>query len=1091
MRPFLALTFFAFGLPALPAEAAALDVKGIESGLDMTWIMTASALIMFMQVGFLLLEAGMVRSKNSINVAQKNLLDFTFSVAAFALVGFTIAFGASHFDWFGFDWNYVGLQKITNYEAGFFVFQVMFCGTAATIVSGAVAERMRLSAYVIGSIFLSALIYPVFVHWAWGNALHDNSGAFLANHGFIDFAGSTVVHSTGAWLALAACLVLGARQGRFDEEGNPIRLAGHSPVLSAAGSLLLFIGWLGFNGGSTLKAGEGVTFIILNTILAGGFGAVAGHLLGYVQDGCYLPEKSVNGMLGGLVAVTAGCAVLTPFGAMVIGTIGGAIAIYANVYLEQKWKIDDAVGAIGTHGFAGVVGTIGLAFLAPADQLALSRLDQIFIQSGGALLNFVFCFFSGFGFFWVLNKAVGLRVNRKEEEVGLNVIEHATRIGVGHVEEAMENLVSGQLGFSQRLPTVPGDEAEKLTDLFNQLMINMEHEHRKLSELDALKAQSEEAERITALSNATFEGIAMLKNGIIIDGNQRLVELLGYRLDELVGNSVMQFREKGRPKDPDSIMTEDERDFYEVNLIAKSGERIPVAVRGRVINYKGDNVRIVCLVDLRERKAAERNMRIMAQRDALTGLANRSLFNEKLDFAVKNAIKAADSGLSTALILVDLDRFKNVNDVHGHQAGDLVLKEAALRLQSIVEPGATVARLGGDEFAVIQPNISFANQADDTGHRIVAEMARPIALNDSNSVMIGASVGIALCPEHARDADDLFSNADIALYHSKHSGRNICNMYRQGLNELMEKRRLLQADLETALEAGEFEVYYQPRAEANSLEISTYEALLRWNHPVRGLVSPAEFIPVAESCGMIIEIDSWVFHQACLASKGRFAGKHISVNVSPLQFQQKDFVAKIEAILARTGAQPSQLELELTESMLIEDDARGLSIMKMLKSIGLSLALDDFGTGYSSLSYLSKYPFDTIKIDRSFVAALGHEDNAVAIMKAIISLGAGLGMKVVAEGVETRDEILFLAHQKCDQLQGYLIGKPMPIDNCVTAAPADLVDFMNEQRDETSTDAQVAMLRRIVSAKEGSETSSISGQPDEVTSSDQAQSATG
>ncbi|WP_114008060.1 ammonium transporter [Cohaesibacter intestini] len=1065
MRRILAISTLAFGSSIVTAEASALNVRDVESGLNMTWIMAASALIMFMQVGFLLLEAGMVRSKNSINVAQKNLLDFTFSVAAFAIAGFTIAFGSSHYGLIGFDWKYLGLQKITTYEAGFFVFQVMFCGTAATIVSGAVAERMRLSAYVIGSIFLSVLIYPVFVHWVWGNALQDNPGAFLANLGFIDFAGSTVVHATGAWVALAACLVLGAREGRFDEQGRPIRLAGHSPVLTAAGGLLLFIGWLGFNGGSTLKAGEGVAFIILNTILAGGFGAVAGHILGYLKDGCYLPEKSVNGMLGGLVAVTAGCAVLTPAGAIIIGAVGGAVAIYANDFLEQNYKIDDAVGAIGTHGFAGVVGTVGLAFLAPADQLSGSRLHQIYVQTGGALLNFCFCFFLGYAFFWTLNRVVGLRVNQKQELIGLNVAEHATRIGVGHVEEAMENLVSGQRGFSQRLPTVPGDEAEKLTDLFNQLMINMEHEHRKLSELDALKAQSEEAERITALSNATFEGIAMLKNGIIIDGNQRLVELLGYSLDEMVGKSVMRFRVKDKRRDASDAMHRGNRGFYEVNLAAKSGEHIPVAVKGRVINFRGDNVRIVCLVDLRERKAAERNMRILAQSDALTGLANRSLFNDKLD----NAVKSASNGRSTALILVDLDRFKNVNDVHGHQAGDLVLKEAASRLQSIVGPDGTVARLGGDEFAIIQPNISFANQAEDTGHRIVAEMAKPISLGDSSSAMIGASVGVALCPEHARDKEDVFGNADIALYHSKNSGRSMATMYRQGLNELMEKRRLLQADLETALEAGEFEVYYQPRAEADNLEINSYEALLRWNHPVRGLVSPAEFIPVAEACGKIIDIDSWVFHQACLASKGPFAGKHISVNISPLQFQQKDFVAKIEAILAQTGAEPSQLELELTESMLIEDDARGLSIMKLLKSIGLSLALDDFGTGYSSLSYLSKYPFDTIKIDRSFVAALGQEDNAVAIMKAIISLGAGLGMKVVAEGVETKEEILFLRNQKCDQFQGYLIGKPVPIEQAITSAPADLTHFMTEQADLQETDAHVAALRALARAKAAAE----------------------
>nr|CAD6416669.1 diguanylate cyclase [Rhizobium sp. Q54] len=262
---------------------------------------------MLMQVGFLLLEAGMVRSKNSINVAQKNLLDFVFGVIAFAAVGFMFAFGRSGGLPFGYDGDLYFLHGLTADQAAFFVFQVMFCGTAATVVSGAVAERMKLSAYVFGSLVLSGFIYPVFVHWAWGSALFHNSSAYLAEMGFVDFAGSTVVHSTGGWMALAACLVIGPRLGRFNANGTPVRIAGHSPVLSTTGALLLFIGWIGFNGGSTLAASEAVPAILLNTILAGGMGTCVGYVVGYYQDGVILPEKSNCGMLGGLVAVTAGC----------------------------------------------------------------------------------------------------------------------------------------------------------------------------------------------------------------------------------------------------------------------------------------------------------------------------------------------------------------------------------------------------------------------------------------------------------------------------------------------------------------------------------------------------------------------------------------------------------------------------------------------------------------------------------------------------------------------------------------------------------------------------------------------------------------
>ncbi len=1047
------LVFFLIGLPG---KAYASDLSSLRADVDLTWLMAASALVMLMQAGFLLLEAGMVRSKNSINVAQKNLLDFVFAVAAFTLVGFMFAFGKSY-GILGLDWRYLGLQNLTAREAGFFVFQVMFCGTAATIVSGAIAERIRLSSYVVASVFLSAVIFPVFAHWAWGNALMPNRGAFLANLGFIDFAGSSVVHGTGGWVALAGCILLGARRGRFDRAGNPVRLAGHSPVLATTGGLLLFIGWLGFNGGSTLKADESVAFIILNTVLAGGFGTVTGFLFGYHQDGYYLPEKSLAGLIGGLVAVTAGCAVLTPLGAIVIGATGGLVAVIANRVLEHRWKIDDAVGAIGAHGFAGIVGTIGLSLLAPAEHFENGRQYQFMIQTLGAALNFVVSFGLGLICFWFLKRFLRLRASRKEELMGLNIAEHATRIGVGHVEEAMEKLLSGQHSFSQRLPTVAGDEAENLTGLFNKLMGNLEAEHKKLNEMEILKTESEEAERIKALSNATFEGIAIHENGMVIDGNLQIAELLDYSLDEVIGKPIMQFADERHRGRIERSIAENCCEPYETVLLAKTGERIPVAIRGRMINYKGREVRISCFVDLRERKAAEEHIRIMAQHDALTGVANRSLFNAQLE----NAVKTATPQRAIALILIDLDRFKNVNDVYGHLAGDIVIKETAARLKALVGVNDSVARLGGDEFAVIQRNNLFTNQAADTGLRIVNELSRPIKIDDKKSVVVGASVGIALSPEHAKDAETIFSRADIALYHSKKTGRNISNIYRTGLNQLMEKRRALQASLEKALENDELELYYQPRINAKSLEVCSYEALLRWNHPQKGLVSPAEFIPVAEASGLIVDIDNWVFKRACRDAANGLKGKHLSINVSPLGFQQRDFVKTIKQTLEETGTNPSQIELELTEGMLIEDDERGLAVMKQLKRAGLSLALDDFGTGYSSLSYLSKYPFDTIKIDRNFVVALGQEKSAVAILKVIIGLGKGLSMDIVAEGVETVEEAAFLRENECDQMQGYLISRPMKVAEIMHEVPLDIRCSILSAQAEDKTDMQVSSLRAV------------------------------
>lgn len=1040
----------------LAQDTTAADLR---MGLDLTWIMAAGALVMFMQVGFLLLEAGMVRSKNSINVAQKNMLDFVFAVAAFAIGGFMIAFAQSSTFLPGFDVNYIALNGLSSWEAGFFVFQIMFCGTAATIVSGAVAERMRLSAYIWGSLFLSGIIYPVFVHWAWGGALGPNPGAFLGNAGFIDFAGSTVVHATGGWISLAACMLIGAREGRFDENGKPVRMTGYSPVLATTGALILFIGWIGFNGGSTLRANADMAMIILNTILAGGFGACAGYLMGSWKDGVVLPEKSLSGMLGGLVAVTAGCHVLTPAGASVIGIAGGVVAIWGNDLIERRFKIDDAVGAIGVHAFAGVLGTLGLALLAPTSKLLNeSRLDQFGIQLFGSAVNFLWSFGAGYAFFWLLNRFLRLRVSREVERGGLNIAEHATHIGTGHMEDALAQLITGNADFRMRLPVDRGGDSEHLTRLFNRLMDNLEVEHAELSELEALKRQSDEAERVSALSNATFEAIIMHKDGVIIDCNEQFASLVGIKIDALPGKQVRDFIDPRFHDVMRELAAKGSQNVIELELLGESGFPIPVAARGKGIDYRGDHVRVECIVDLRERKAHEAEILRMANQDPLTGLANRSVFSTHLE----KAIELSSFGFSSALVMVDLDRFKAVNDIHGHQAGDAVLCEAAERLKELAGKGGVVARLGGDEFAVIRYGVEFENQAADLGLRIVRSMARPIDIGGSY-VTIGSSVGIAICPTHGESAELLSSRADVALYHSKKTGRNTYNIFRSGLDALLEKRRSLEADLEQAVARGEFELHFQPRVEAKTLAVKSYEALVRWRHPSRGLISPADFIPVAEACGKIIEIGEWVLTEAVAALRGPLRNASVSINVSPLQFQQRNFVETVERAILFAGVAPARVELELTESMLIEDEGRGQAVMHKLKALGVHVALDDFGTGYSSLSYLSKYPFDTIKIDKSFVTALESEANGASILNAIIGLGAGLGMKIVAEGIETVEQAVFLIEAGCDQLQGFLLGRPQPHEKLLYEVDMETRDVIDAELDDRFAQRQAKALQKAAS----------------------------
>jgi Amt family ammonium transporter len=1018
--------------------AAAAEAIATQRNLDLVWLMATAALVMMMQVGFLLLEAGMVRSKNSINVAQKNLLDFVFGIVAFAVVGFMIAFGRSGTLPIGLDWNLFMLDGLDSWQMAFFVFQVMFCATAATIVSGAVAERMRLSAYVAGSLILSGLIYPVFVHWAWGSGLFANEGSFLGNAGFVDFAGSTVVHATGGWISLAACLVIGPRTGRFDENGRPVRINGHSPVLSTTGALLLFFGWIGFNGGSTMQANTDIAAIILNTVLAGGVGCTVGYAISIQRNGIVLPEKPYSGMLGGLVAVTAGCHILTPAGAMAIGAIGAMVAIHGIDFIERVWKIDDAVGAIGVHAFAGVAGTLLLAVLAPVESLPTgSRLAQLSIQAGGSLLNFAWSFSIGYGFFWLLNRYGQLRVSVADEEIGLNMVEHATRLGVGHVEDAFSDLLGGKADLGQRLPVEAGSDAEKLTGMFNQLMDKLEEQERVRLEMEAFKREREEAERVTALADATFEAIFIHRDGIIVDANAQFGRLFGGETAEIIGRSLMELVAPEQRERAAQALAEGSDASFETIALDRNGARIPIEARARDILYRNAPARVVCLVDLRERREAEQRIRHIAQHDPLTGLPNRALFNNELEARTGSA----NDGASCALVLVDVDRFKDINDIHGHQAGDAVIREVAARLASVAGANGFVARLGGDEFALVVPNVIFDSQLVDIGRRTVDAFRRPVALDSGERLACTVSIGMARYPDHADNAKTLVAHADIALYESKNAGRNCWTVFKAGMNALIEKRRELEAALGRAIEGHELELFLQPRISAKSGEIIGYEGLLRWMRPDAGVVSPVDFIPVAEASGKIIAIGEWVVTEACRMLSEGLGGRSLSINVSPLQFRHPGFVDNLVRIVHDAGVAPERLELEITESVLIDDDSRALYVLKELKRHGFGIALDDFGTGYSSLSYLSRYPFDTLKVDRSFVANLSNSNSAPVIIRSIVELGSGLGMKVVAEGVETLEEALFLAGIGCDQLQGYLLGRPAPmsqrivdIDSAVAAA---------------------------------------------------------
>ncbi len=479
------LVFALWAAPALagaPVTGADLELLRAELNeliaekqlnIDHVWTMIAVALVFLMQVGFLLLEAGFVRSKNSINVAQKNIADFVIAAVFFYLVGFAVMFGPSVGGWFGF--GEVAWGQRDDWDYTFFVFQLVFCGTAATIVSGAVAERMKFAGYLIMTVAIALVIYPVFGHWAWGNLLIGDNQAWLADMGFIDFAGSTVVHSVGGWIALAGVIVLGQRIGRFDDRGKPVPIHGHSPVLATAGALLLWIGWIGFNGGSTTAGTPEFAHIISNTMLAGAFASLVTMAIGRYHEGLFRPMWPINGALAGLVGITAGCDAVTTHGAILIGLSSGVIVYYAIQFLEHVLKLDDAVGAVAVHGVCGAWGTVMAGALAMPEKLAAAdRLTQVGVQLLGVGIGFVWAFGISYVVFATVHAAIGLRVSRKDELEGLNVAEHGVTLGTGELQKAMIELATGDFDLGNRLDGSTGDESGELAQAFNILMGNLQ-----------------------------------------------------------------------------------------------------------------------------------------------------------------------------------------------------------------------------------------------------------------------------------------------------------------------------------------------------------------------------------------------------------------------------------------------------------------------------------------------------------------------------------------------------------------------------------------------------------------------------------------
>jgi diguanylate cyclase (GGDEF)-like protein/PAS domain S-box-containing protein len=452
------------------------------------------------------------------------------------------------------------------------------------------------------------------------------------------------------------------------------------------------------------------------------------------------------------------------------------------------------------------------------------------------------------------------------------------------------------------------------------------------------------------------------------------------------------------------------------------GSEIHVLTFGRRVNFDGHDGYLVAIADITERRKAEARIAYMAHHDGLTNLGNRELYQERL----KQALEGAEAGKKrVAVLCVDLDLFKNVNDSLGHPTGDRLLRLVADRLRSQLRGSNLAARLGGDEFAIILASDVSPNEASDFAGRLIKILSASYEI-DGHEVVIGASIGIAMSPGDGTTSEELMRNADLALYRAKEDGGGVHRFFECEMDRQAQKRRDMELDLRRAFSNGEFELYYQPLVDIATDRISGFESLLRWRHPEKGMISPAEFIPVAEDIGLIVSIGEWVLREACNEAVKWPAEVKVAVNLSSVQFRSRNLVQVVISALAQSGLSPMRLELEITESLFLAETEANLAILHQLRELGVSISMDDFGTGYSSLSYLRSFPFDKIKIDRSFVKDLAKRSDCVAIVRAISGLGRSLNITTTAEGVETIDQLDRLRAEGCNEVQGFLFSAAKP-----------------------------------------------------------------
>jgi diguanylate cyclase (GGDEF)-like protein len=550
----------------------------------------------------------------------------------------------------------------------------------------------------------------------------------------------------------------------------------------------------------------------------------------------------------------------------------------------------------------------------------------------------------------------------------------------------------------------------------------------------------------SVFQNAPFSIVATDTNGLITAMNVAAEKLTGYSREELVGKSPLTVLhdEKelvGKALGVDPLATLDrfgfqvltagvsvgEMEEQEWTLVRRDGGRTPINLAMRAVTTDSGDVSgfVSIAFDITERRQMLDYVTHLATHDQLTGLAGRALLQDKTVQAVELARRY---GTKVAVFVIDLDHFKRINDSLGHASGDQLLVEAARRLTRSVRSTDVVARVGGDEFVVVMPDITSVQDVDQCAANLVGKLAPEISI-DEHLVQLTASVGVCIYPDFAPDAKHLLKRADSAMYAAKENGRNQYQIFSESMLKETTERLTMEHALRHALANGELNVHYQPQISLTTGAVTGMEALLRWKHPKLGCISPSQFIPLAEETGLIVPIGEWAFMTACCEGKALQdelgLDLTVSVNLSPRQFQQKNLVDVVENSLVKSGLPPERLQIEITENMLMSNSEDVLHKLEKMRKLGVRISIDDFGTGFCSFSYLLQYQVDRLKIDQSFVKKAGTDPNAAAVVRTIIAMSHGLNIKVVAEGVESEEQLRFLLRRKCDEAQGYFIGRPV------------------------------------------------------------------